>query len=41
MEYCSWIAIFTSFVINIMEKSQKVSFWLVVKRFYEPIKVAK
>jgi len=37
----SWGAIFTSFITNTMGKSQKMSFWQVVKRFFEPIKVAK
>lgn len=43
--FCSWGVTFTSFVTNIMGKSQslqnaglkKMSFWQVVKRFFEPI----
>jgi ATP-binding cassette, subfamily B, bacterial len=39
--FCSWGAIFTSFITNTMEKSQKMSFWQVVKRLLLPIKYVK
>ena len=39
--FCSWGAIFTSFITNTMEKSQKMSFWQVVKRFFEPFWFSK
>jgi len=39
--FCSWGAIFTSFIIIAMEKIQKMSFLQIVKRFFEPVKYAK
>ena len=39
--FCSWGAIFTSFIIISMEKIQKMSFWQAVKRLLMPIKYVK